>query len=77
VGRTPNLVISLLEEIRKAGLQDHLLVIGTNALFAYEAHVGVRFNGDVTTTGDMDLLWDSRKKSPCSHTAAMFSARLG
>ena len=62
VGRTPNLVISLLEEIRKAGLQDHLLVIGTNALFAYESHVGVRFSGDVTTTGDMDLLWDSRRK---------------
>jgi hypothetical protein len=62
VGRTPNVVISLLEEVRKAGLQDHLLVIGTNALFAYESHVGVRFNGDVTTTGDIDLLWDSRKK---------------
>lgn len=45
VGRTPNLVISLLEEIRKAGLQDHLLVTGTNVLFAYESHVGVRFNG--------------------------------
>lgn len=62
VGRTPNTVISLLEEVRKAGLQDHFLVIGTNALYAYETHAGVRLNGDVTATTDVDLLWDSRKR---------------
>jgi hypothetical protein len=62
VGRTPNVVIGLLEEIRKAGLQDHLLVIGANALYAYETHAGVRFYGDVTATSDMDLLRDSRKR---------------
>jgi hypothetical protein len=62
VGRTPNVVVGLLEEIRKAGLQDHFLVIGTNALYAYETHAGVRFLGDVTATADMDLLWDSRKR---------------
>lgn len=61
VGRTPNTVISLLEEVRKAGLQDHLLVIGTNALYAYETHAGVRLNKDITATTDVDLLWDSRK----------------
>lgn len=62
VGRTPNTVISLLEEIRKAGLQEHFLVIGTNALYAYETHAGVRLNGDITATTDVDLLWDSRKR---------------
>ena len=62
VGRTPNVVVGLLEEIRRAGLQDHFMVIGTNALYAYETHAGVRFNGDVTATTDMDLLWDSRKR---------------
>ena len=62
VGRTPNVVVGLLEELRKAGLQDNLIVIGTNALFAYESHAGVRFNGNVTATNDVDLLWDSRKK---------------
>ena len=62
VGRTPNVVGGLLEEIRKAGLQDHFMVIGTNALYAYETQAGVRFNGDVTATTDMDLLWDSRKR---------------
>jgi len=62
VGRTPNVVVGILEEIRKAGLQGHFMVIGTNALYAYETHVGVRFTGDVTATTDMDLLWDSRKR---------------
>lgn len=62
VGRTPNTVIDLLEEIRKAGLQDHFLVVGTNALYAYETHAGIRFNGDITATTDIDLLWDSRKR---------------
>jgi len=62
VGRTPNMVIELLEEIRKAGLQDHFLVIGTNALYAYETHAGVRLDGDITATTDVDLLWDSRKR---------------
>jgi hypothetical protein len=62
VGRTPNTVIDLLEEIRKAGLQEHFLVIGTNALYAYETHAGVRLSGDVAATTDVDLLWDSRKR---------------
>lgn len=62
VGRTPNTVIALLEEIRKAGLQEHFLTIGTNALYAYETHAGVRLNGDATATSDIDLLWDSRKR---------------
>ena len=63
VGRTPNVVVGLLEEIRRAGLQDHFMVIGTNALYAYETQGGVRFSGDVTATADMDLLWDSRKRA--------------
>lgn len=62
VGRVPNTVVGLLDEIRKAGLQDHFLVIGTNALYAYETHAGVRLDGGITATVDVDLLWDSRKR---------------
>lgn len=62
VGRVPNTVVDLLNELRRAGLQDHFLVIGTNALFAYETHAGVRFESDITATVDCDLLWDSRKR---------------
>lgn len=62
IGRTPNTVIGLLNEIRKSGLQDHFLVIGTNALFSYETYAGVRFDGGITATTDVDFLWDSRKR---------------
>lgn len=61
VGRAPNVVIDLLEALRRAGIQDHFMVIGTNALYAYETHAGVRFSGDLTATTDVDFLWDSRK----------------
>lgn len=61
VGRTPNVVIDLLEALRHAGIADHFMVIGTNALYAYETHAGVRFAGDLTATTDVDFLWDSRK----------------
>jgi hypothetical protein len=61
VGRTPNVVIQTLEALRQSGLQDHFLVVGTNALYAYETYAGVRFDGDITATVDVDLLWDSRK----------------
>lgn len=62
VGRTPNTVIDLLEILRVAGLEDSFMVIGTNSLYAYETHAGVRYAGDITATMDVDLLWDSRKK---------------
>lgn len=62
VGRVPNVVIGIIEILRKAGLQDNFLVIGTNALYAYESQAGGRFSGDITATTDVDFLWDSRKK---------------
>lgn len=61
LGRVPNVVVGLLEALRVAGIADHFLVIGTNALYAYETHAGVRFSGDITATTDVNFLWDSRK----------------
>jgi hypothetical protein len=62
VGRTPSVVVNILESLRKSGISEHFMVIGTNALYAYETCAGVRFSGDLTATTDMDLLWDSRKR---------------
>lgn len=61
VGRTPNVVVDLLEALRRAQIDDHFMVIGTNALYAYETHAGVRFVGNLTATTDVDFLSDSRK----------------
>jgi hypothetical protein len=61
VGRVPNILIDVLNGIDKAGLKDHLMVIGTNALYAYETQCAVRFDNAVVATLDLDILWDSRK----------------
>jgi len=61
VGRTPTIVIEILNELRRSGLDSHLLVIGTNALFAYETAAGVYVDSGLLATEDFDVLWDSRQ----------------
>jgi hypothetical protein len=61
VGRVDNIVINVLNALYVAGLEDHLTVIGTNALYAYEAAAGVRIEEEHLATEDLDLLWDNRK----------------
>lgn len=63
VGRTPQILIDILRTLAQTGLSDHFLVIGTHALYAYEAAAGVRFvSADAMATRDVDLLWDTRKR---------------
>lgn len=69
VGRCPNIVIAILNAIHKANLAEHFMVIGTNALYAYEAQAGVRFQDDITATLDLDFLWDARKTLSLSISA--------
>ncbi|RLB68480.1 MAG: hypothetical protein DRH08_00860, partial [Deltaproteobacteria bacterium] len=42
VGRTPRLLVDTLARISKSGLSNHFKVIGTHALYAYEAETGTR-----------------------------------
>ncbi len=37
-------------------------VVGTHALYAYEAAAGVRITPGALATQDVDLLWDARKR---------------
>ena len=62
LGRCPNVIVDILDTLHKARLSGNFMVIGTNALYAYEAHAGVRFEDDITATVDVDFLWDSRKQ---------------
>lgn len=63
VGRAPQLLVAILNQIDKSGLSEHFLVVGTNSLYAYEAAAGVRFGEtDALSTNDIDLLWDTRKR---------------
>lgn len=63
VGRAPQILVEILNTLAKFGIAEHFLVIGTHALYAYEAAAGVRFEStEALATRDVDLLWDTRKR---------------
>jgi len=63
VGRAPQILVDILNALSRADLSEHFTVIGTHALYAYEAAAGVRFGvTDALATQDVDLLWDTRKR---------------
>ena len=39
-----------------------MIVVGTHALYAYEAGAGVRFDSSVMETTDVDILWEARSR---------------
>ena len=61
-GRVPNVVVALLKMLDAVGMARHFAVVGTHALYAYEAAAGVRIVQAALATQDMDLLWDARRR---------------
>lgn len=61
-GRTPDVVVKLLNALREAGLEKHFRVVGTHALYAYETFAGVRIVPGALATQDVDLLWDASRR---------------
>ena len=63
LGRMPSIAARILRRLDDTGLLDAgLVVVGTNALFAYEAATGVLFDEPLIATEDLDLLWDPRRR---------------
>lgn len=62
VGRVPTIAVAILSRLANASLNEYFRVVGTHALYAYEAAAGVRFASEITSTRDIDLLWDTRKR---------------
>ncbi len=62
VGRVDPLVVALLGRLASTQLTQHFRVVGTHALYAYEATAGVRLDSDALATRDIDFLWDTRKR---------------
>jgi len=63
VGHVDNHVAAICEQLNKANLLDtNMLIIGTNAMHAYEAMAGIRFQTDIMATTDIDLLWNHTSK---------------
>ncbi|WP_322042660.1 GSU2403 family nucleotidyltransferase fold protein [Paraburkholderia sp. J67] len=61
VGRVPAIVVDVLRAIEKAGLASYFTVVGTHALYAYEAAAGVRIVQGALATQDVDMLWDAQR----------------
>jgi len=63
LGRVPLIGAKIIRALDKAGmLGSRIRVLGTNAIYAYEAIAGVRFDPGLTTTEDIDLLFDARRE---------------
>lgn len=62
VGRVAPLIVEILNRLAATKLSQHFRVVGTHALYAYEAAAGVSFEDDAVATRDIDLLWDVRKR---------------
>lgn len=61
INRVPAIVAAALRKLDNFGLLGkNLVVIGTNALYGYEAVAGVHFDSGLLATTDMDFLWDAR-----------------
>lgn len=62
LGRIPTIGARILRELDSEGLLgSHVIVAGTNALYAYEAATGTILPAEYVATTDADLLWDTKQ----------------
>lgn len=63
LGRVTVLSARIIRALDASGLLGNgIRILGTNALYAYEAVAGVQFDPSLTATEDVDLLFDSRMR---------------
>jgi len=63
IQRVPRIVTKILHELNcRKMLGRNVIVVGTNALYAYEAAAGLFYNRDLMATMDIDILWDNRTR---------------
>ena len=62
MGRMPSVVADILQTIDLSNARDDFRLIGTHALYAYETMASVQCRMELLASGDVDLLFDPRKK---------------
>lgn len=79
VGRSPQILVDILTTLAETRLAEYFTVVGTHALYAYEAAAGIRLTvAEALATQDVDLLWDTRKRiSFVSRMNTLDSSMLG
>ncbi len=59
--RVPSALIKIYQKINELKLEDKMILIGTNSLYAYEAYCGVFLEDEELATEDIDLLAKKNK----------------
>lgn len=62
ISRVPNILVDFFRRINELGLDDKILVIGTNALYTFEAQCGVFIEEQHLATFDIDIFNKRDKK---------------
>ncbi|MDZ4360082.1 MAG: GSU2403 family nucleotidyltransferase fold protein, partial [Variovorax sp.] len=78
VGRVDPLIVNILNRLAASLLGEHFRVVGTHALYAYEAAASITFDAEAVATRYIDLLWDTRKRVQfATRLAKVDSSMLG
>ena len=56
ISRSPKELVALFHKINELGLDNKLIVIGTNSLYAYDARAGIMIEEEHLATNDIDIL---------------------
>ena len=62
ISRVPNILVDFFRKINELGLDDKVIIIGTNALYCYEAYCGVFIEEEHLATFDIDVFNKRDKK---------------
>lgn len=62
LSRVPRVVARILRQLDEQNLLGAFTVLGTQSMYAYEAAGGVQFLLELLASGDIDLLYDARRK---------------
>lgn len=78
LGRMPKIAGRILREIDREGLLgSHVIVAGTNALYAYETATGTLLGREYVATMDADLLWDTKQSLLLATTGVRREGLMG
>ncbi len=78
LGRIPTIAARIMRECDARGLLgEQLVVVGTNAIYAYEAAAGVHVDSGLIATGDIDLLYDARRHMSLAVSGLSVNGLLG
>lgn len=62
LGRLPVAVADIFQVIDASQARNDFRIVGTHAIYAYESMAGAHLRMDLLASGDVDLLYDPRKK---------------